>query len=187
MALLHFVEMAVENPGAKPSQRAASLVSWKQIGSVSARWPSQRFVSGSRPPRSLGELIDLTRKAYPEVFRHGSTRATPRSTASSITSRWIRSTRYEMLRGFRYRPLSPQPQLLIYKLYPHTSARRCLANTASRATMAVRRWWARQGWRGDPRSSPMPAIAALGFKRAQGPAPLPVPKPEAAPGFPHRR
>jgi hypothetical protein len=48
--------------------------------------------------------------------------------------------------------------------------RRCSSDPASGQRGAacydgVRRWWARQGWRGDPRSSPMPAIAALGFNR----------------------
>ena len=71
MALLHFVEMVGgELPEASPVSERLLWVSWKQIGfGVGQGEPSQRFVSGSSgPPRSLGELIDLTRKAYPEVF-----------------------------------------------------------------------------------------------------------------------
>jgi hypothetical protein len=104
MALLHFVEMAGgELPEASPVSEQLLWVSWKKIGfGVGQAGPSQRFVSGSTgPPRSLGELIDLTRKAYPEVF--------PARIDESDTAfdrflyhlgRWIRSTRYEMLRGF---------------------------------------------------------------------------------------
>jgi hypothetical protein len=89
MALLHFVEMAGgEPPEPSPVSERLLWVSWKQIGfGVGQGGPSQRFVSGSAgPPRSLGELIDLTRKAYPEVFPARIDESDTRSTASSITS-----------------------------------------------------------------------------------------------------
>lgn len=100
-ALIHLVEMVGgQRPEESPISEWLPWAPWKQIGFGSGQGrPPQRFIS--EPPRSLGELVDLTRRHYPEVFP---TLVDEEDTALVRffyrLGRLIRSIQYDMLWGF---------------------------------------------------------------------------------------
>jgi hypothetical protein len=100
-ALLHFVETADGNrPEEGPVNDRIPWAPWKQIDFGSSRdGLSQRFIA--ERPRSLGELVDLTKRHYPEVFPTPvDENDTAFARALHRLGRWMRSTQYEMARDF---------------------------------------------------------------------------------------
>jgi hypothetical protein len=100
-ALLHLVETTGgERPEESPVKERLPWTPWKQISFGSSKGvPSQRFIA--ERPRGLSELVDLTRKHYPDVFPTPLDEDdTAFARALYRLGRWIRSMQNEMTRYF---------------------------------------------------------------------------------------
>ena len=100
-AFLHFVETAGgERAGESPAGERLPWAPWKRVGFGSGpAEPSERFIS--ERPHSAAELVEFTRKHYPEVF------PTPPDEDDTAFGRFLyqlgrslRSMQYEMRREF---------------------------------------------------------------------------------------